>query len=97
MNIKVSSILNVGLLILALVFAALGFAKAGDSRIAPLVIVSYMGVSAVIFGVLAVRGVRRKEMWQRLLGVGAILATIYMLTFAIWFYISLSSVQMPTF
>lgn len=97
MNMKVSTVLNIGLLILALVFATLGFAKAGDSYVAPLVIAVYMGISAVIFGVLAVRGMRRKEMWQRLLGVGAVVAALYMLAFAIWFYISLGSMQTPTF
>lgn len=97
MNIKISTVLTIGILILAFVFAILGFTKASNSSIAPLAISSFMGISAALFAVLAVRGVRRKEMWQRLLGVSAILATIYMLAFAIWFYISLSSVQMPTF
>ena len=97
MNIKVSTVLNIGLLILALVFAALGFAKAGDSRITPVVITVYMAISAVMFAVLAVRGLRRKETWQRLLGVGAVVATLYMLAMAIVFYIYLNSVQMPTF
>ncbi len=95
MNIKISTVLNIGLLILAFVFATLGFIKAGDSRIAPLAIVAYMGVSAVMFAVLAVRGVRQKEIWQRLLGVAAITATLFMLFMAIGLYITLSRVQMP--
>jgi apolipoprotein N-acyltransferase len=97
MNIKISSILNIGLLILAFVFAAMGFAQAGDSHIAPLVITTYMVVAAILFGVLAVRGVRQKVMWQRLLGVAAVVATLYMLVMAIGFYVYLSQVQMPTF
>ncbi len=59
MNIKISTILNIGLLILAFVFAILGFSKAGNSLIAPIVISAYVVVSAVLFSVLAMRGLRR--------------------------------------
>jgi hypothetical protein len=96
-NIKVSTVLSIGLLILAFVFATLGLVKAGDLRIAPLAITAYMVVSAVMFAVLAVRGIRRKEMWQRLLGVGAIMATLFMLFMAIGLYIVLTNIQVPTF
>ncbi|MBN1311193.1 MAG: hypothetical protein JXB30_07220 [Anaerolineae bacterium] len=95
MKIKVSTILSIGILILALAFATLGFAKAGDSLVAPLVIAIYMVVSAVLFVVLGVRGVRRQELWQRLLGVGAIAAAVYMLIMSIAFYIMLTRIQMP--
>ena len=97
MNIKISAVVNIGILILALIFAALGFTQAGDSQIAPLAIAAYMVVSMVAFAVLGVRGVRRKELWQRLLGVGAITAAIYMLVMAIAFYVMLTRIQMPEF
>ncbi|MBN1429064.1 MAG: hypothetical protein JXB07_11815 [Anaerolineae bacterium] len=97
MNIKVSTILSIGMLILALVFATLGFYKAGDSLIAPLGIASYMGISAIFFAILGIRGVRRKELWQRLLGVGAITAAVYMLVMAVACYIMLDRIQMPEF
>jgi hypothetical protein len=98
MSIRISTLLKfltVGLLIVALAFAVLGFAKAGDSQIAPIVISGYMVVSAVLFAVLGIRGTRQKELWQRLLGVGAITAAVYMVGMAIAFYIMLSRVQMP--
>lgn len=95
MKIKISTIVTIGLLILAFVFAALGLAKAGDSRIAPVVITAYLAVSALMFAVLAIRGIRRTETWQRFLGVAAIMATLFMLFMAIGLYVALSSVQMP--
>ena len=95
MNIKISTVVSIGVLILAVVFAGLGFVKAGDSRIAPMVIAVYMVVSAVFFAVLAVQGLRRKELWQRLLGVAAVVAVCYMLVMSVGFYVYLSRVQMP--
>jgi hypothetical protein len=98
MKIRISTLKNIlaiGLLILAFVFAVLGFSQAGDSQITPVVIAGYMIVSAALFAVLGVHGVRQKELWQRLLGVMAITATVYMVAMAIAFYVWLSRMQMP--
>lgn len=91
-NIPVATISTVILIVAAFVFAALGFSQASNSEIAPEAVSAVMLVSAALFGLLAVRGLKRKEMWQRLLGVGAVMATIYMVVFAILFYVVLSQI-----
>jgi O-antigen/teichoic acid export membrane protein len=94
---RVSTIISIGLLILALVFAVLGFLNAPNSEISPAAIATFMFTSAALFGILAVRGLRRQETWQRFLGVAAATAALYMVAMAILFFQVLNSVVMPSF
>jgi len=81
-----STIIDLGLFVVATFFAVFGFASASNSSVPPILISVYLIASAVLFGVLAVRGLRRKRRWQRFMGVAAAVLALLMLGFAIYAY-----------
>jgi cytochrome c oxidase assembly factor CtaG len=91
----IATILTVGLMIGAIVFAGLGFGKAGDTRVAPAMISIYLFVSAMFFAAQFGHGIRRPERWQRIVAVISILAALFVLAMAVAFYQVLSQVHMP--
>jgi hypothetical protein len=94
---RISTLVTVILLVLGLVFALLGFINAPNSLVSPAAVSSYMLLSAAFFGVLAVQGLRRKQNWQRFLGVAAVAATLYMVGMAILYFTALRTIVMPEF
>jgi Mg2+/citrate symporter len=94
-QIRVSTVVTLILLITALGFAVVGFLNAPNSRVSPTMITIFMMISSAMFAILAVRGLSRKEMWQRFLGVVAVTAAVYMVVFAILFFSVLSKIIMP--
>ncbi len=89
-KIRIATIISTVLLIAALLFAVLGFSNARNSEVPVSTVTIYMMVSAALFAILAVRGLARKEMWQRFMGVAAIVAAVYMVGMAILFFSVLS-------
>jgi Mg2+/citrate symporter len=87
-QIRVSTVVTLG-------FAVVGFLNAPNSRVSPTMITIFMMISSAMFAILAVRGLSRKEMWQRFLGVVAVTAAVYMVVFAILFFSVLSKIIMP--
>ncbi len=96
-NMRVSTLIIIVLLICAVVFGGLGFAQAPNSMVSPAAVSTYMLISAGIFAILAVMSLRRKEMWQRFLGVVAIMAALYMVGMALLFFRGLSMIQAPEY
>ncbi|HEC23776.1 MAG TPA: hypothetical protein ENI95_12760 [Chloroflexi bacterium] len=94
---RVSTLVTIVLVVVGLVFAALGFASAPNSEISPAVVSTYMLTSAAFFAILAVQGLSRQKVWQRFLGVAAIAAALYMIVMAILFFQALRAIQMPEF
>ena len=97
MQIRVSTLITVVLVIAALALAAIGFMSATDSGTPPAWVVTFMLISAALFGVLAVQGLRRREMWQRFLGVAAVVAAIYMAIMAILSFQMLNAMLPPPY
>ncbi|MGF1506605.1 MAG: hypothetical protein GYB64_04475 [Chloroflexi bacterium] len=96
-NLRVSTLGTVILLVLAIIFGALGFIQAQNSAVAPLAVSGYMGVSAVCCGGIAFFMLRRETPLERFAGVAAVVAALYMVVMALIFYSLLSQVTMPTF
>lgn len=96
-KIRISTVITLGLLVLAFTFALMGFINARNLYIAPSAITIYMMISSGLFAILAVRALGRREMWQRFLGVAAIVASIYMIVFAIIFFTVLRHLVAPEF
>jgi hypothetical protein len=91
-KIRIATIISTVLLAAALLFAILGFSNSLNSEVPVPTVTIYMMVSAALFAILAVRGLARKEMWQRFMGVAAIVAAVYMVGMAILFFSVLSKV-----
>jgi uncharacterized protein YacL len=85
-RIKMSTAIRVVLLIIALVVAAIGWSKANNFGVPPIMVAVYSAISALIFVVIGVMSVRRKERIQRILGVAAFVAAGYLIFMAIIFY-----------
>ena len=81
-----TTIVDLVLLAVSLTFAVLGFVNASNSYIPPTLIALSLAVSALVFGVLALRGLRRPTRWQRFAGLAATLVALLMLGFAIYAY-----------
>jgi predicted tellurium resistance membrane protein TerC len=85
-RIKMSTAIRVVLLIVALALAVTGWSKAGDFGVPPIAVALYSAAAAVIFVIIGVMSVRRKERMQRILGVAAFVAAGYLIFMAFVFY-----------
>jgi len=92
-----SGIISLALLAVAFTFAVIAFSNAPNSSVPVRLVAFYMVVSAIVFGVLAFRGLRRRDRLSRLLGVAAVVGAIYMLGFAIFALVILRDTVMPSF
>jgi hypothetical protein len=81
-----ATIIDLSLFAVGAFFGVFGFVSAPNSRIPPVLITVYLAASAAVFGLLAVRGLRRKRRWQRFMGAAAALLALLMLGFAIYAY-----------
>lgn len=88
------TVASITLLVVALVFALLGFMQAPNSQVAPGAVAAFMLISAAAFAGLAVLGLRGERVWQRFLGVAAVTGALYMVVMALLFFNALSAVQL---
>jgi hypothetical protein len=97
LRLKTTTLFAIISLTLAVVFAALGFSKAGDSRVAPALVSTFLFISGICFAAQFVNGIRAQGRWQRVTaGIAAFLA-LFVVIMAIMFYQILTQVKMPTF
>jgi len=96
-QLRVSTVVIATLLITALIFAVVGFTSASNSMVAPAMVTTYMLISAALFGITAVFGLRQSKRWQRFLGVAGVAAALYMLVMGILFFQVLATLEIPEF
>ncbi len=85
-RIKLSTAVRVVLLIIALIITVIGWSKANDFGVPPIMVAVYSAVAATIFIVIGVMSLRHKERLQRILGVAAFVAAGYLIFMAYIFY-----------
>jgi hypothetical protein len=97
LQFSLSTLVTIACLTVGTVSAAVGFAKAGDSRVAPVLISILLVISGVSFAIQFINGIRSPARWQKVIAVIAILVAVFVTVMAIVFYQALSQVQMPAF
>ncbi len=93
-NLRISTLVTIVLLIVGFILAILAFAQASNSEISPLFILIVMLVSALFFAAAAVVALRRKSIVQRVVGLAAVVAAVYMIAFGIFSY-SMLRIEVP--
>ena len=94
---SISSLVTIASVTVGAISAAIGFAKAGDSRVAPVVISILLIISGVCFAIQFINGIRSQALWQRVIAVISALVGVFVIVMAVVFYQALSQVQMPKF
>lgn len=93
-NLRLSTTVTIIALIVGLILGFLGFIQAGNSNVAPVLILIVMLAAAVFFAVAAVIALRKRSVIQRVVGLAAVVAAIYMLGFGIFSY-SVLRIEVP--
>lgn len=96
LRIRITTIISIVLIIIAVVFAWLGFGKAGDLRVAAALVSLYLFLSGLALAAQFVIGIRQPERWQRILAIIAVLAAVFMLVMAVVMYQGLNQIQVPS-
>ena len=97
LQFSISTLVTVASVTVGTISAAEGFSKAGDSRVAPVIISILLVISGVSFAIQFINGIRSQAGWQKVIAVISALVAVFVIVMAIVFYQALSQVQMPTF
>ncbi len=95
LNFSLPTLLTVVFTVLAIVFAYLGFSKAGDSRVAPALVSAFLFISGACFAGQFAVGIRTRQRWQRILAFISLFLGVFTVIMAIMFYQVLTEVKMP--
>lgn len=85
-NLHISTRVTIILLVFGLILAFVGFFQAANINVAAVVIMIVMLVSGLFFAAAAVISLRRKSVTQRIVGLAAVVAALYMIGFGIFSY-----------
>lgn len=96
LRIRITTIITVVLIIIAVVFAWLGFSKAGDIRVTPALVSLYLFLSGLALAAQFAIGIRQPERWQRVLSIISVLTAVFVLVMAVVFFQALNSIQIPS-
>ena len=97
LRFSLSAALTIVFLALAIGFAALGFSKAGDVRVAPALVTTFLFVSGIFFAAQFVNGIRSKKRWMRVTAAISVVLGVFVVVMAIMFFQVLDQLQVPDF
>ena len=96
LRFSIPTLLTVVFLLLAILFAFLGFSKAGDLRVAPALVTTFLVISGIFFAAQFVNGILSKTRWMRITAMISVFFGIFVVVMAIMFYQVLTQIQSPT-
>lgn len=93
--VRVTTILLITSLVIAFIFAVVGFSSAANSQVSSFGVLLYFVLSSVFFGITAIIGLYQSGRWERFAGVAAVVAALYMIIMAVVFMRMFNTLDIP--